>query len=97
MATLNGARALGIDRQTGSLEVGKLADLTAFNFNDLSLQPVYEPVSQLIYAAARNCVEHVWVGGKQLLKDRQLVRMDEQRIIAKSREWGRKIANKSNA
>jgi len=97
MATLNGARALGIDTQTGSLEVGKLADMTAFNFNDLSVQPVYDPVSQLIYAAARNCVEHVWVGGKQLLKDRQLVRMDEQKIIANSQQWARKISNKSNS
>ena len=97
MATLNGARALGIDGQTGSLEVGKLADMTAFNFNDLSVQPVYDPVSQLIYAAARNCVAHVWVGGKQLLKERQLVRMDEQKIIAKSQQWARKISDKSIA
>ncbi|MCK9534143.1 MAG: TRZ/ATZ family hydrolase [Pseudomonas sp.] len=94
MATLNGARAMGIDAQTGSLEVGKLADITAFNFNDLSVQPVYDPVSQLIYAAARNCVEHVWVGGKQLLKDRQLLRMDEQKIIRKSQDWARKISKK---
>lgn len=97
MATLNGARALGLETQTGSLEVGKLADITAFNFNDLSVQPVYDPVSQLIYAAARHCVEHVWVGGKQLLKDRQLLRMDEQKIIAKSQLWAARIAAESNA
>lgn len=97
MATLNGARALGIEGETGSLEVGKLADLTAFNFNDLSVQPVYDPVSQLIYAAARNCVTHVWVGGKQLLKDRQLLRMNEQQIISKSREWASKISIKSTS
>lgn len=95
MATLNGARAMGIEAQTGSLEVGKLADITAFNFNDLSVQPVYDPVSQLIYAASRNCVEHLWVGGKQLLKDRQLVRMDEQKIIATSQTWARKISGLS--
>lgn len=94
MATLNGARALGIDDNTGSLEVGKLADITAFNFNDLSVQPVYDPVSQLIYAAGRNCVEHVWVGGKQLLHNRQLVRMDEQKIIAQAQYWAHKIAKK---
>ena len=94
MATLNGARALGIDENTGSLEVGKLADITAFNFNDLSVQPVYDPVSQLIYAAGRNCVEHVWVGGKQLLHNRQLVRMDEQKIIAQAQYWAHKIAKK---
>lgn len=94
MATLNGARALGVDENTGSLEVGKLADITAFNFNDLSVQPVYDPVSQLIYAAGRNCVEHVWVGGKQLLHNRQLVRMDEQKIIAQAQYWAHKIAKK---
>ncbi len=94
MATLNGARALGIDENTGSLEVGKLADITAFNFNDLSVQPVYDPVSQLIYAAGRNCVEHVWVGGKQLLHNRQLVRMDEQKIITQAQYWAHKIAKK---
>lgn len=94
MATLNGARALGIDENTGSLEVGKLADITAFNFNDLSVQPVYDPVSQLIYAAGRNCVEHVWVGGKQLLYNRQLVRMDEQKIITQAQYWAHKIAKK---
>lgn len=95
MATLNGARALGLEAQTGSLEVGKLADLTAFDFNNLSVQPVYDPVSQLIYAAARNCVAHVWVGGKQLVKNRQLLRMDEQKIIDKSRQWAKKISAKS--
>ena len=94
MATLNGARALGVDENTGSLEVGKLADITAFNFNDLSVQPVYDPVSQLIYAAGRNCVEHVWVGGKQLLHNRQLVRMDEQKIITQAQYWAHKIAKK---
>ncbi len=95
MATLNGARALGLDEHTGSLEVGKLADIAAFNFSDLSVQPVYDPVSQLIYAAGRNCVEHLWVGGKQLLKDRKLVRMDEEKIITKSQYWASKISNKS--
>lgn len=92
MATLNGARALGMEQETGSLELGKSADLTAFDLSGLAQQPVYEPVSQLIYASGRDCVRHVWVGGKQLLDDGRLTRLDEERLIAVAGEWGRKIA-----
>ena len=94
MATLNGARALGLDQQIGSLELGKAADLTVFDLNGLAQQPVYDPVSQLLYAGGRACTEHVWVGGKQLLDGGQLTRLDEQRIIANARAWGAKIAGK---
>lgn len=92
MATLNGARALGMEQETGSLELGKSADLTAFDLSGLAQQPVYEPVSQLIYATGRDCVRHVWVGGKQLLEEGKLTRLDEERLIAVAGEWGRKIA-----
>ena len=91
MATLNGARALGLDEQIGSLELGKLADMVAFDLSRLAQQPVYDPVSQLIYSSGRDCVRHVWVGGKQLLDDGRLTRMDEQQLIATAQEWGRKI------
>ncbi|WP_417787245.1 TRZ/ATZ family hydrolase [Stutzerimonas xanthomarina] len=94
MATLNGARALGLDDHTGSLEVGKFADLVAFDLSRLAQQPVYDPVSQLIYSCGRDCVRHVWVAGKHLLDDRQLTRMDEERLIASAQEWGRKIGSK---
>lgn len=94
MATLNGARALGLEDQTGSLELGKFADMVAFDLTRLAQQPIYDPVSQLIYSGGRECVKHLWVGGKQLLQDRQLLRMDEQRVIATAQEWGRKIGAK---
>lgn len=94
MATLNGARALGLDDHTGSLEVGKFADLVAFDLSRLAQQPIYDPVSQLIYSSGRDCVRHVWVAGKQLLDDRRLVRMDEEQIIATAQEWGKKISSK---
>lgn len=90
MATLNGARALGLERLIGSLEAGKAADLVAFDLSGLAQQPVYDPVSQLIYASGRDCVRHVWVGGRQLLDDGRLLRHDEQRLIARAREWGRR-------
>lgn len=94
MATLNGARALGLEDHTGSLELGKFADMVAFDLTRLAQQPIYDPVSQLIYSGGRECVKHLWVGGKQLLQDRQLLRMDEQRVIATAQEWGRKIGAK---
>jgi len=94
MATLNGARALGLETQTGSLELGKLADVVAFDLSGLAQQPIYDPVSQLIYASSRDCVKHVWVGGKQLLDDGRLTRMDESALIAKARQWGARIASK---
>jgi 5-methylthioadenosine/S-adenosylhomocysteine deaminase len=95
MATLNGARALGLDQQTGSLEPGKAADLVAFDLTGLAQQPVYDPVSQLIYATSRACVEHVWVAGKQLLDGGRLTRLDEQRIVANARTWGARIAGQA--
>jgi 5-methylthioadenosine/S-adenosylhomocysteine deaminase len=94
MATLNGARALGLDDHTGSIEVGKFADLAAFDLSRLAQQPVYDPVSQLIYSSSRDCVRHVWVAGKHLLDDRQLTRMDEEQLIATAQEWGNKIGSK---
>jgi len=94
MATLNGARALGLDDEVGSLELGKAADIVAFDLRGLAQQPVYDPVSQLIYATSRDCVEHLWVAGKPLLEDRRLTRLDEERIIATTQQWGAKIAGR---
>ena len=91
MATLNGARALGLDQEIGSLEVGKAADMVAFDLSGLARQPIYDPVSQLIYASGRDCVQHVWVGGKPLLEDRRLTRLDEQQLGATARAWGQRI------
>ncbi len=93
MATLNGARALGIDEHTGSLEIGKFADLVALDLSGLAQQPVYDPVSQLIYSTSRDAVRHVWVGGKQLLERGRLTRMDEQQVIANARQWGERISS----
>ncbi|MCB2253418.1 TRZ/ATZ family hydrolase [Pseudomonas chlororaphis] len=92
MATLNGARALGLDGEIGSLELGKAADLVAFDLSGLEQQPIYDPVSQLIYATGRDCVKHLWVAGKQLLDDRRLTRLDEQQLHATATAWGRRIS-----
>ena len=92
MATLNGARALGLEADCGSLQLGKFADLVAFDLSGLAQQPLYDPVSQLIYASGRDCVRHVWVGGKQLLDDRRLTRLDADDLAARARAWGERIA-----
>ncbi|BAU75621.1 TRZ/ATZ family hydrolase [Metapseudomonas furukawaii] len=94
MATLNGARALGLDQDTGSLEPGKAADLVAFDLSGLAQQPVYDPVSQLIYATGRDAVRHLWVDGKHLLDDGRLTRLDEDRLGATARAWGERIAGR---
>lgn len=93
MATLNGARALGLESETGSIELGKAADLVAFDLSGLAQQPVYDPVSQLIYATGRDCVKHLWVAGKHLLNNGKLTRMDEQQLCATAKAWGERISS----
>ncbi|MBD8612509.1 TRZ/ATZ family hydrolase [Pseudomonas putida] len=92
MATLNGARALGMEAHVGSLEVGKAADLASFDLSRLAQQPVYDPVSQLIYAGGRECVRHVWVAGRQLLDEGRLTRLDGTSLRDKASAWGERIA-----
>lgn len=92
LLTLNGARALGMEQQIGSLAVGKLADVVSVNLSGLNTQPVYDPVSQLIYACTSDAIEHLWVGGKQLVKQRELLRMDKAELLSKARHWQAKIS-----
>lgn len=92
MATLNGARALGMEAEIGSLEVGKSADMVAFDLSSLAQQPLYDPVSQLIYASGRDCVRHAWVAGEQLLADRQLLRQDEAALLGRVQAWQARLA-----
>ena len=68
------------------------ADVVAFDLSGLAQQPIYDPVSQLIYATGRDCVKHLWVAGKPLLDDRQLTRMDEQQLTATAIAWGQRIS-----
>jgi len=92
MATINGAKALGLDAETGSLEVGKSADLVAIDLRDPDTQPVYNPVSQLVYAAGRDQVRHVWVAGRQLIRDGRPTSLDREQILDEARIWGARIA-----
>jgi 5-methylthioadenosine/S-adenosylhomocysteine deaminase len=91
MATLNAAKALGIDAITGSLEKGKAADVIAVDLNSIETQPIFDVVSQLVYATGRDKVTDVWVAGKQLLKDRQLTTLNTTQIIHNTQQWAEKI------
>jgi 5-methylthioadenosine/S-adenosylhomocysteine deaminase len=91
MATINGAKALGLNERIGSLEVGKAADIVAIDMGALETQPLYHVVSQLVYSTSRNQVRHVWVAGRQLLKDNVLTTIDEKQVLARSRAWREKI------
>lgn len=91
MATLNGAKALGIQHITGSLEAGKSADFIAIDLEQIETQPLYHPVSQIVYAASRQQVTDVWVAGKQLMKNRVLTTLDEKALIEKAHHWRDKI------
>ena len=93
MATLDSARTLGLEHRIGSIEAGKLADLCAFNLSDIATQPVYNPVSQLIYSATRDSVTDLWVNGHRLLNERNLTTLEQSRISALALEWGSQIAS----
>ena len=92
MATIDGARALGLDALTGSLETGKAADLIAVDLDTIETQPLYDPVAQLVYASGRQQVSHVWVDGRQLLRERHLTTLDETELRHSAADWGRRIA-----
>lgn len=92
MATINGARALGLEQEIGSLEPGKSADIIAVDLGDLETQPVYHPASQLIYAAGRDQVTDVWVAGRHLLKQRELTTLDPDSLLTRAREWQQRLS-----
>ena len=97
MATLGGARALGMDDEIGSLRPGKSADVIAMDLSGLETQPVHDPLSHLIYASARNMVTHVWVAGRAVLKDRKLLTLDEEAVIANARQWHQRMTSDDDA
>ena len=87
MATLNGARALGLEQEIGSLKPGKAADIVAIELSSLETAPLYDVASHLVYAAGREQVSDVWVGGKRLLHNRALTTLDAHEIKAKAAHW----------
>jgi 5-methylthioadenosine/S-adenosylhomocysteine deaminase len=94
MATLNGAKALGLESEIGSLGIGKAADVTAIDLSDVETQPVYNPLSQLVYAAGRHQVSDVWVAGKRLLNKRQLTTLHLADLQARVAVWRERLREK---
>lgn len=96
MATLNGARALGLAEETGSIKVGKSADLIAIDLSAAATTPVYNPVSQIVYAACRDQVTHSWIAGRPRMLDRQLQGVDSPDIMRRAAGWRERIAEQDS-
>ncbi len=91
MATINSARAMGLDSLVGSLEAGKYADLAAVSMQPLHTTPVNNPLSHLVYATGAHQVSHVWCSGKALLAEGELKTMDEAFIREQAAYWQKKF------
>jgi 5-methylthioadenosine/S-adenosylhomocysteine deaminase len=87
MATLGGARALGLDSRIGSLEPGKAADIIAVDLSAPELQPCYDPLSHLAYAAGREQVTDAWVAGRRCLRDRRPTTIDLDALATETASW----------
>lgn len=94
MATINGAHGAGLADRIGSVEVGKEADLVLFDTSWPEWQPLYNPVSNLVYAATGNSVAHVVVAGETVVRDGRLTRVDEATVLAEVRETAQRIASR---
>ena len=82
MASIEGARALGLDQEIGSIEVGKAADITAVDLSGPGYSETPDPETLLVYSGSGRDVRHVWIAGEQLVRDRQLTRRDYGAIRA---------------
>lgn len=93
MATINGARALGLEDRIGSLELGKQADLIAVDLSGPETQPLYHPLSQLVYACNGSQVSHSWIAGELVMADRKLTHIDLQALALRINQWQQRIAH----
>jgi len=96
MATINGARGAGLADRIGSVEAGKEADLVLFDATVPEWQPLYNPVSNLVYSATGNTVKHVFVGGEQVVRDARLVRVNEEEVMREVVKAGSRITGRLN-
>ena len=91
-ATLGGARALGLESRIGSIEPGKRADLIAVRMDAIETQPLYQVISQLVYATPRGQVSDVWIEGRALLRAGDLTALDHDAVIRRARQWRQRVA-----
>ena len=91
MMTINGAKVLGKEKELGSIEAGKQADLCAVDLSQPETQPLHNIASQLVYAASRRQVSDVWVAGKRLLQQGVLTTIDIEAVVSSAREWQQRL------
>lgn len=96
MATINGARALNLDHEIGSLSDGKAADVVCIDLSELNQQPLFDPLSALVYAAERQQVSDVWVAGHHLLNHGELTRIDIPDLRTRTDQWCTRLAEENS-
>ncbi len=87
MATINGAKVIGMEKEIGSLETGKKADIITIDLNKPHLTPLYDPYSHLVYCANGADVANVIINGKVVMKNRQVKTLDEEKILKQAMEF----------
>lgn len=91
MATINGAKALGLEELIGSITPGKCADIIAIDLNNPATTPVYDPVAQIVYAAGRDQVTHVWINGRCLMEDNNFLRINSEECVLEAHGYAQRI------
>jgi cytosine/adenosine deaminase-related metal-dependent hydrolase len=95
MATIDGAKALGIDGEVGSLEVGKRADVAVVEIQGAHVEPAGDAAGRIVYAAHSRDVRHVIVDGRIVVRDRELTTMDESEVLSRARREARRVASRA--
>lgn len=95
MATINGAKALGLEHEIGSLEIGKKADFVAINTNSVRIRPWFSPVSAVVYCATGSDVDYVVVDGKILVQGGKLLTMEEENIWRAAETRSKEVVNRA--
>jgi 5-methylthioadenosine/S-adenosylhomocysteine deaminase len=92
MATIDGARALHMEKEIGSLEVGKKADLILITLNEPNAVPMYDIYAQIAYSLKGSDVETVVIGGRVVMRERKLLTIDEPQVLEKAREYRKSVS-----
>ena len=88
---MGGARALGLEDRVGSLAPGKQADIIAVDLSQPETQPLYHPISQLVYACNGSQVSHSWIAGEAVMAERRLLRIDQDALTRRIASWQTRI------
>ncbi len=93
MATINAAKAMGLEEKIGSIEIGKLADITAVRLNESIINPCYDPVSHLVYTCGREHVSHTWVAGELRYSNGLFANIEPLELKEIINTWQKKLQN----